>query len=74
MSDEKGEVEMKRVYFIQYYGTSGNGYVGYDNTPCNSLDYAMKFDTSREAVEWLKSDEAKEWESPLSITHEEIEE
>lgn len=60
------EMKAKKTYFIEFYGTSGNGYVSYDNGSCISLDMAMTFDTEEEAnvaCEKLQ----KEWESELKV-------
>ena len=57
----------KKTYYIEFYGTSGNGYVSYDNEPCNSVDYAMLFDNEKEAEE--KCEELqREWASLLEVT------
>ena len=39
----------KKIYYIEFYGTSGNGYVSYDNDRCDAIDMAMTFDTEEEA-------------------------
>lgn len=56
----------KLIYIIEYYDGAGNGYVSYDNQPCNSLDFAMKFTTRLEAKNNLKALQS-EWKSTLSI-------
>ena len=40
---------MGKTYYIAYYGTSDDGYVGYDNKPCHSIDMAMTFTDRLEA-------------------------
>lgn len=61
------EMKSKKIYFIEFYGTSGNGYVSYDNDECNSLDMAMTFDTEEEAIAECKELQ-KEWKSELRVT------
>ena len=61
------EMKSKKTYFIEFYGTSGNGYVSYDNDKCNSLDMAMTFDTEEEAIAECKELQ-KEWKSGLRVT------
>ena len=39
----------KKNYYIEFSGTSGNGYVSYDNDNCDSLDRAMTFGTEEKA-------------------------
>ena len=53
-------------YVISFYGTSGNGMVAYDNTPCISLDMAMIFDSEDEAISKM-SELQNEWQSELRI-------
>ena len=54
------------IYIIGYSTGSDIGYVSYDNTPCNSLDYAVKFPTRLEAENNLNALKS-EWKSELSI-------
>lgn len=54
------------IYIIEYYDGAGNGYVSYDNKPCNSLDFAMKFTTRIAAENNLKALQS-EWYSKLSV-------
>ena len=61
------EMKSKKIYFIEFYGPSGNGYVSYDNDKCNSLDMAMTFDTEEEAITECKELQ-KEWKSELRVT------
>ena len=63
-----------KIYFIEFSGTSGtsgNGYVSYDNESCNSLDMAMLFDSEKEAVKECKKLQ-KEWKSELKVSFCEI--
>lgn len=55
-------------YYIAFYGTSGDGYVGYDNEPTNDIDNAMQFDTEKEAEKEMKK-LRNEWESKLSVEY-----
>lgn len=55
-------------YYIAFYGTSGDGYVGYDNEPTNDIDNAMQFDTEKEAEKEMKKLQ-NEWESKLSVEY-----
>lgn len=55
-------------YYIAFYGTSGDGYVGYDNEPTNDIDNAMQFDTEKEAEKEMKKLQ-KEWGSELSVEY-----
>jgi len=41
----------KKIYYIEFNGPSGDGYVSYDNDSCHSLDMAMAFNTEEEANE-----------------------
>lgn len=59
--------QSKKIYFIEYYGASGNGYISYDNDICNSLDMAMTFNTEEEAKEECKKLQ-KELNSELKVT------
>ena len=54
------------IYIIGYSNGSDVGYIGYDNTPCNSLDFAMKFSSRLEAENNLNALRS-EWKSELSI-------
>lgn len=54
------------VYCIFYYGTSGDGYVGYDGEPCNSLDHAMTF-SDKESAERELTRLQKIWKSKLYV-------
>lgn len=58
----------KKIYFIEFYGTSGNGYVSYDNDRGTSLDMAMTFDTEEEAIVACEKLQ-KEWESGLRVSY-----
>lgn len=58
----------KKIYYIEYYGTSGNGYVSRDNESCNSLDMAMTFDTEEEAIAECEKLQ-KEWKSELKVSY-----
>jgi hypothetical protein len=60
--------ESNGFYYICYYGSSGDGYVGYDNRPTNNLDDAIQFDDKKEA-ELFKKDLQKEWKSKLYIAY-----
>ena len=60
-----------KIYFIEFFGTSGNGYVSYDNERCNSLDLAMLFDSEEEAVKECQKLQ-KEWKSKLKVSFCEI--
>lgn len=62
---ENMEIE-NLIYIIGYSDGADTGYVGYDNTPCNSLDYAMQFTTRLEAKNNLNALQS-EWKSKLSI-------
>lgn len=62
---ENMEIE-NLIYIIGYSDGADTGYVGYDNTPCNSLDYAMSFSTRLEAKNNLNALQS-EWKSKLSI-------
>ena len=53
-------------YIISYYGTSGDGYVSYENRPCNTIEEAMTFDTELEATE-KRNELQKEWLSILKV-------
>lgn len=57
---------MKKTFYIEFYDGYLNGYVGYDNEPCNSLDNAMTFDTEEEAVKECKKLQ-KSWKSDLKV-------
>lgn len=60
------EMKSKKTYFIEFYGTSGNGYVSYDNDSCNSLDMAMTFDSEEDAN--VKCEKLQnEWQSELRV-------
>lgn len=54
------------MFIICYYGSSGDGYVGYDNKPCNSVDYAMQFYTKEDA-ENKRGELQNEWGSKLYV-------
>lgn len=54
------------MFIISYYGSSGCGYIGYDNKPCNSTDYAMTFYTKEDAKNKC-SELQEEWGSNLYI-------
>lgn len=60
-----------KIYFIEFFGTSENGYVSYDNDKCNSLDMAMLFDSEKEAIKECKKLQ-KEWKSELKVSFCEI--
>lgn len=62
---ENMEIE-NLIYIIGYSDGADTGYVGYDNTPCNNLDYAMSFSTRLEAKNNLNALQS-EWKSKLSI-------
>ena len=57
----------KKTYYIEFYGTSGNGFVSYDNDSCDSLDMAMTFDTEEEAIAECEKLQ-KEWKSELKVS------
>ena len=57
----------KKVYCIEFYGDSGNGYIGYDNEACNCLDSAMTFETEEEATIACEKLQ-KEWKSALRVS------
>lgn len=59
-------VKLPPKYIIAYYGTSGNGYVSYDENTCNSLDYAMTFYDKDEAEQHCAKLQ-KEWLSELRV-------
>lgn len=61
------DMRSKKTYIICYSGSSGDGYVGYDNNPCNSADYAMTFDTEEEAESKCKELQ-QEWASALTVS------
>ena len=63
--ESKGE---DGFYYIAFYGTSGDGYVGYDNEPTNDIDNAMQFDTEKEAEKEMKKLQ-KEWGSKLYVEY-----
>lgn len=54
-------------YVIEYYDGCTNGLVSYDNEPCNSLDFAMTFETEDEAKRECEKLQ-KEWKSELRIS------
>jgi hypothetical protein len=58
----------KKTYFIEFYGTSGNGYVSYDNDSCDSLDMAMTFDTEESAMVACEELQ-REWKSELRVSY-----
>ena len=72
MGEEKGREAVKELnmekknYYIEFIGTSGDGYVSLDNDSCNSLDMAMTFDTEKEAIAECEKLQ-KEWNSKLSV-------
>lgn len=55
-----------KKYVIAYYGTSGNGLVGYDNKPCVSLDMAMIFDSENKATSKMLELQ-NDWQSELRV-------
>ena len=57
----------KKTYYIEFYGTSGNGFVSYDNDSCDSIDMAMTFDTEEEANAECEKLQ-KEWKSELRVS------
>lgn len=54
------------MFYIAYYGTSGNGYVDYNEDSCNSIDNAMTFETKEEAEKY-REELQKEWASELRV-------
>ena len=56
----------KKIYYIEFNGPSGDGYVSYDNDSCHSLDMAMAFNTIAEATAECKKLQ-KEWNSELKV-------
>lgn len=54
------------IYIIGYSDGSDVGYISYDNTPCNSLDYAVKFSSRLEAENNLNALKS-EWICDLYI-------
>ena len=60
-----------KIYFIEFSGTAGNGYVFYDNDSCHSLDMAMLFDSEEEAIKECQQLQ-KEWKSELKVSFCEI--
>ena len=60
-----------KIYFIEFSGPSGNGYVSYDNESCNSLDMAMIFDSEEEAIKECQKLQ-KKWKSELKVSFCEI--
>lgn len=58
----------KKFYYIEYYGTFGDGYVSYDNNTCNSIDMAMTFDTEEEANAECEELQ-KEWNAELRVSY-----
>ena len=57
---------MEKTYYIAFYGTSGDGLVGYDYEPCNSLDMAMLF-TSKTEAERKRTELQPSWASELRV-------
>lgn len=60
------ELRNHKIWYICYYGSSGDGYVSIDNTPTNSFDFAMQFD-DKEVAEKKFEELSKEWESELRL-------
>ena len=56
----------KKIYYIEFNGTSGDGYVSYDNDSCDSLDMAMTFNTEEVAIAECEKLQ-KEWNSELKV-------
>ena len=57
----------KKIYVIEFYGTSGNGFVSFYNDNCNSLDMAMTFYSEEEANAECEKLQ-KEWKSELRVS------
>ena len=49
LKDSIKQFENKGTYIIAYSGSSGNGYVSFENKPCSTSELAMKFDSYDEA-------------------------
>lgn len=58
-------------FVISFYGSSGDGYVSYDNRPCISLDMAMIFGSKNDALSKL-SVLQNEWHSDLRVEEVEL--
>ena len=71
--EEKPITEAKSIWYIAFYGDSGDGYVGYDNEPTNDFDNAMQFDSKKEAEKEMKILQ-KEWGSDLKVEEFSLEE
>ena len=54
-------------YFLMYYGTSGDGYVGYDGEPTHNPDNCELFDSEAEA-EAVRVELQKVWQSPIVVS------
>lgn len=72
-SNGKSLKESKSIWYIAFYGSSGDGYVGYDNEPTNDFDNAMQFDSKKEAEKEMKILQ-KEWDSDLRVEEFSLEE
>ncbi len=72
-SVRKSIKESKSIWYIAFYGSSGDGYVGYDNEPTNDFDNAMQFDSKKEAEKEMKILQ-KEWDSDLRVEEFSLEE
>jgi len=71
-SVESSRRPVKSSYYLAYYGTSGDGYVSYDNEPTNDFDEAMMFEDEEEAEE-AKRLLQDEWDSELRVEESNIE-
>lgn len=72
MGEEQGREAVKeknmakKMYYIEYNGDLGNGYVSYDNDIYDSLDMAMTFATEEEANAECEKLQ-KNWDSELKV-------
>jgi hypothetical protein len=65
-SEELTDSITSSLFYITYYGTSGDGYVGYDNEPTSDFDQAMTF-PSREEADARRFELQKDWDSELQV-------
>lgn len=56
----------KPKYFLMYYGTSGDGYIGYDGEPTHNIDNCEFYDSEVEA-EAARMELQKVWQSPIVV-------
>ena len=53
-------------YFLMYYGSSGDGYIGYDGEPTHNLDNCELYSSEAEA-EAVRAELEPVWQSPIKV-------